>query len=158
MYQELALGNKVMLAQSLTWVTQPACAVSEGSIVAMPWLRRCVRQSAIQSTCCSIDTIILDSTEGLPGPVIVKKFGKPVVIRPRYVAGPCAHFCFSVALSRPVMSTATKAPVIASKPVAKTMASNSIDSFCSAIPPSVILSIGLLRRSTKRTCGKLKVA
>ena len=26
-------------------------------------------QSAIQSTCCSIETTMLDSTDGLPGPV-----------------------------------------------------------------------------------------
>ena len=31
----------------------------------------------IQSTCCSIDTIMFDSTEGLPGPVTMKRFGNP---------------------------------------------------------------------------------
>ena len=61
---------------------------------------------------------MFDSTDGLPGPVIVKKFGKPTVIKPRYVIGPWAHFSFSVRPSRPVMSTDTMAPVIASKPVA----------------------------------------
>ena len=40
-------------------------------------------QSAIQSTCCSMDTIMLLSTDGLPGPVIVKRFGKPATARPR---------------------------------------------------------------------------
>ena len=34
-------------------------------------------QSAIQSTCCSIDTAMFDSTDGLPGPVIMNRFGKP---------------------------------------------------------------------------------
>ena len=33
-------------------------------------------QSVIQLTCCSIEGIILDKTDGLPGPVIVKRFGK----------------------------------------------------------------------------------
>ena len=40
-------------------------------------------QSAIQSTCCSIETIMLLSTEGLPGPVIMNRLGKPAIIRPR---------------------------------------------------------------------------
>ena len=30
-----------------------------------------------KSTCCSIDTIMFDRTDGLPGPVIVKRLGKP---------------------------------------------------------------------------------
>ena len=45
--------------------------------------RRWLRQSLIQSTCCSIETIMLLSTDGLPGPVIMNMFGKPAVIRPR---------------------------------------------------------------------------
>ena len=81
--------------------------------------------SPIQSTCCSIDTIMLENTEGLAGPVMVKKFGNPATVRPRYVRVPSAHFSFSVSPSRPWMSTATRAPVIASNPVANTMASNS---------------------------------
>ena len=40
-------------------------------------------QSAIQSTWCSIDTIMLVSTEVLPGPAIVNRFGKPAIARPR---------------------------------------------------------------------------
>ena len=40
-------------------------------------------QSAIHSTCCSIDTMTLDSTDGLPGPVIVNRFGNPATMRPR---------------------------------------------------------------------------
>ena len=38
---------------------------------------RCRRQSAIQSTCCSIDAIMLDFTDGLPGPVIMNRLGNP---------------------------------------------------------------------------------
>jgi hypothetical protein len=30
-----------------------------------------------------METIILLSTDGLPGPVIMNRFGKPAVIRPR---------------------------------------------------------------------------
>ena len=40
-------------------------------------------QSVIHSTCCSIDTSMLVSTEGLPGPVTMNRFGKPAVARPR---------------------------------------------------------------------------
>ena len=49
-------------------------------------------QSAHHSTCCSIETIMLLSTDGLPGPVIRKRLGKPAVWMPRYVRGPSAHF------------------------------------------------------------------
>src|SRR5437763_547256 len=41
------------------------------------WPHRRAMQSAIQSTCCSIETIMLLSTDGLPGPVIVNRFGEP---------------------------------------------------------------------------------
>ena len=40
-------------------------------------------QSAIQSTCCSIETTMLLSTDGLPGPVTMNRFGKPAVASPR---------------------------------------------------------------------------
>ena len=39
-------------------------------------------QATIQSTCCSIETIMLLSTEGLPGPVTVNRFGKPAMVSP----------------------------------------------------------------------------
>ena len=39
--------------------------------------------SAIQSTCCSMEIIMFDSTDGLPGPVIIQKLGKPAVATPR---------------------------------------------------------------------------
>ena len=38
---------------------------------------------AMNSTCCSIDTGMLDSTDGLCGPVIVNRFGYPALISPR---------------------------------------------------------------------------
>ena len=83
MYHELAVGNSVMSPQSLTCVTQPAWAVSVGSMRSNPSSRRRSSWSAIQSTCCSIDTDMFDSTDGLPGPVIMNRFGKPTVISPR---------------------------------------------------------------------------
>ena len=43
----------------------------------------CAMQSAIQSTCCSMETIMLESTDGLCGPVIMNKLGNPADIMPR---------------------------------------------------------------------------
>ena len=40
-------------------------------------------QSNIQLTCCSIETIILVKTEGLPGPETVNRFGKPEDANPK---------------------------------------------------------------------------
>ena len=83
MYQLLAFGSSEMLAKSFTCCTHPACAVGVASIDSKPSARRWARQSAIQSTCCSIDTIMFDSTDGLPGPVIMNRFGNPSTISPR---------------------------------------------------------------------------
>ncbi|CAA9225662.1 MAG: hypothetical protein AVDCRST_MAG04-851 [uncultured Acetobacteraceae bacterium] len=63
--------------------TQASSASCVASMVRAPRSRMCATQSAIQSTCCSIDTIMLLSTEGLPGPVIMNRFGKPALISPR---------------------------------------------------------------------------
>ncbi len=79
-------------------------------------------QSATHSTCCSIDASMLLSTEGLPGPVIMKRFGKPLRLRrPDRSAGRPPTSRASATPSRPRMSSASSAPVIASKPVAKTI-------------------------------------
>ena len=48
-------------------------------------------QSVINSTCCSIAIGTFVKTEGLPGPVIVKKLGKPGICKPRNVKGPFFH-------------------------------------------------------------------
>ena len=61
---------------------------------------------------------MLDSTDGLPGPVIMNRLGNPTVVSPRYVIGPWSHLSLRVRPSLPVMSTDTSAPVMASKPVA----------------------------------------
>ena len=47
-------------------------------------------QSPIHLTCCSMDTIMFVNTDGLPGPLIVNKLGKPEVPRPKK--------CFAVQL------------------------------------------------------------
>src|SRR5215469_14983303 len=114
MYQELAVGCRVMLAQSRTCWSHPDSATAVGSIVSKPSPPMSLRQPATQSTCCSIETVMFDRTDGLPGPVIVKKFGNPTVIRPRYVDGPGAHFSVSDRPSRPVTFAAARAPVMAS--------------------------------------------
>ena len=98
---------------------------------------------------------MLDSTDGLPGPVMANRLGKPAIVSPRYVRGPWAHFSFSDNPSRPVMSTATMAPVMASKPVANTMASNSSDSPAMSTPVSVTAASGWRCRSIRRTWGRL---
>src|SRR3954467_639820 len=90
-YQELHVGNTVKSATRFTYSTHASCASGVASIVAWSFAFRCATQSAIQSTCCWIDTSMLVSTEGLPGPLIVKKLGKPCTLRPRYVRGPAAH-------------------------------------------------------------------
>jgi hypothetical protein len=61
---------------------------------------------------------MLDSTDGLPGPVIMKRLGKPADPIPRYVRGPALHVSLSDNASRPRMSTVVSDPVMASKPVA----------------------------------------
>ena len=56
-----------------------AAACQVASIVPIPRPRRYEMQSAIQSTCCSIEHTMLLSTEGLPGPVTRNRFGNPAV-------------------------------------------------------------------------------
>ena len=58
-------------------------ASSFGSMRFRPCLRICAMQSVIHSTCCSIATGMLQSTDGLPGPVTMNRFGKPATCRPR---------------------------------------------------------------------------
>ena len=83
MYQLLAVGYRVMSAQSLLCWTHPSCAVWVGSMARTPVSSNSAIRSAIQSTCCSIDTAMFDSTDGLPGPVTMNRLGNPTVINPR---------------------------------------------------------------------------
>ena len=112
-------------------------------------------QSTIQSTCCSIETIMLLRTEGLPGPVTVKRFGKPAIVRPSAERGPAAHFSRSDRPSRPRRSIASRAPVIASKPVPSTIVSSANSSSPTRRPRSLISSIGRSRIETSRTLSRL---
>src|SRR6185295_20352547 len=100
-YQELQVDRSVMLAAPPTSPAQNASAVSTGSITVTPLARSASRHSAIQSTCCSIDGSMLVSTDGLPGPVMVNRLGKPTTVRPRYDFGPSPHFSLSVTPFRP---------------------------------------------------------
>src|SRR5215469_12279044 len=113
MYQELAVGSRVMSAQSWTCWFHPDSASAVGSIVSKPSSRMSLRHPATQSTCCSIDTVMFDSTEGLPGPVRMKKFGNPEVMSPRYVDGPASHFSLSDKPSRQATFAPTRGPVMA---------------------------------------------
>ena len=84
MYQELHDGNSVASATALTWATQ-ASSASPGRLDPAEAAARAGGrwQSAIHSTCCSIEGSMLLSTEGLPGPVIVNRLGKPAIATPR---------------------------------------------------------------------------
>ena len=83
-------------------------------------------QSVIQFTCCSIETTMLVSTDGLPGPVMVKRLGKPDTAEARdSVRGPSAHASAGAVRRDHGCRCSSSAPVIASKPVAKTMQSSS---------------------------------
>ena len=115
-------------------------------------------QSAIQSTCCSMDTIMSLSTEGLPGTVIANRLGKPATVSPRYVRGPSAHASLRVRPPRPLMSMLKSAPVMASKPVAKTMLSSVYATSRVRKPSGVISSIGARRMSTRVTLSRLNVS
>ena len=67
----------------VTCSPQRSAASAVGSQRSTPWARIQEMQSVIHSTCCSIATGMLVSTEGLPGPVTVKRFGKPGTCSPR---------------------------------------------------------------------------
>ena len=94
--------------------------------------------SAIQSTCCSIDTIMLLSTDGLPGPVISEQVREPGDAEAEVGARAVGPLVRSVRPPRPRMSIASSAPVIASKPVANTMASTGVLRLAGACPLGVI--------------------
>ena len=102
--------------------------------------------------------MMLLSTDGLPGPVMTNKFGKPAMVRPRYVRGPAAHLSRNERPPRPRMSTASKAPVMASKPIANTRASRAYSAACVRTPGGVMASIGSFRMSTSVTLSRLNVA
>ena len=83
MYQESVPGRRVMAAQSATCWFHPASASAVGSMVSWPPDRRSTRASVTNSTCCSMATAMFASTDGLPGPVIMNRLGKPSLMSPR---------------------------------------------------------------------------
>jgi hypothetical protein len=87
----------------------------------------------------------------------MNRFGKPAVARPRYVRGPAAHFSASVTPPRPRRSISRSAPVIASKPMAKTMTSSSYSASAVRMPRGVTSWIGAVRTSTSSTLSRLYV-
>ena len=117
-----------------------------------------VMQSVIHSTCCSMDVIMLERTEGLPGPVIVNKFGKLFIDSPKNVTGPFFHLFFKVEPDFPSMLIDNMAPVIASKPVAKIIVSNWCDLSAVCNPSLVILMMGFEFTSINETLFLLKVS
>ena len=122
-----------------------------------PCVRRWAGTSATTSMCCSMETA-MDSTDGLP----VRRSGTGSgtrTVSPRYVEKDLVPKRLSG--SEPfaaVMSTASTAPVIASKPVASTIASTSDDS------PAVSIGLGhgpqRLRAQVDQShvCGALNVS
>src|SRR4029077_8032193 len=92
MYREMADGITVAITISATCAPQAARACEAASVGARLLRRIRALHAVTHSTCCSIDTGMFDSTDGLCGPVIVNRFGKPALIRPRYERGPSAHF------------------------------------------------------------------
>jgi len=158
MYQLSAVGYRVWLATSWTCLLHAVAASSIASIVVAPRARAKHSSSSIHSTCCSIATGTLVTTPGLPGPVIVKRFGNPGTLRPRYVRGPSGHASGSVAPPVPRTPSLVSAPVRASNPVAYTITSSSCSDEAVLMPRTVIASIGSARRSTSRTFGRLNVS
>ena len=79
-------------------------------------------QSATQSTCCSIDTIMFESTDGLPGPgdgeQVREPGGRDAEVRARARPPTCPGASRRPA---PAMSMRSSGPVMASNPVANTI-------------------------------------
>ena len=98
---------------------------------------------------------MLVSTEGLPGPVMMNRLGKPTTCRPRYDFGPSAQASLSRTLPRPRISMRVRAPVMASKPVAKIRSSNSYDASAVRRPVGVTAWIGAALTSTRVTLSRL---
>ena len=70
--------NDPAVADKLTPKNYPygtSCASCVASMIASLFRRMWAMHSVIHSTCCSIDTGMFDSTEGLCGPVIMNRLG-----------------------------------------------------------------------------------
>ena len=83
MYQDAAFGNSVCLAISCTCSVQPAAAGSAASILSMPCSRG-PRQAVADPLHVLLDRHRhVAEHRGLPGPVIVNRFGNPGTASPR---------------------------------------------------------------------------
>ncbi len=127
MYQEFANGYSVLSATSLTCRTQSSCAAPSGLD---PAHRRAhasyVRQSATQSMCCSIADDHLRLHRGAARPGDGEHVGKAGHHQPEIGHRPALPISPPAPGRLPTrMSISRSAPVIASKPVAKTIASSS---------------------------------
>ena len=102
---------------------------------------------------------MLLSTDGLPGPVTVKRFGKPAIASPSAERGPCAHFSRSEHPPRPRRSIACSAPGHRIEAGSEHDRVEREFLVADAQPPlSLISSIGCSRIETRRTFGRLKVS
>ena len=102
---------------------------------------------------------MLASTDGLPGPVTVNRFGKPDRLEPEVRAravGP--HVAQRERRRGHGCRCGASAPVMASKPVANTMTSRSKWPCAVWMPVWVIASMAPWRRSTRVTLSRLKVS
>ena len=77
---------------------------------------------------------------------------------PKYVFGPLSQIDFKLSLFSFLISIALTAPVIASKPVAKTKSSNKYSVLFVINPLFVILSIGFFETSINDTFSLLYVS
>ena len=82
-HQESVPSSSVAAATSSWCATHLSSASWEGSATVRSCAVMCWMSPAIHSTFCSIATGMLDSTDGLCGPVMTNRFGKPRVVRPR---------------------------------------------------------------------------
>ena len=81
-HHEFVLPTMLRATRPSTSAVQTASASGSASMRSKPRSTMWARQSAIQSTCCSIDSMTLLNTAGLPGPVIMNRFGNPEATRP----------------------------------------------------------------------------
>ena len=95
---------------------------------------------------------MLASTDGLPGPLKLNRFGSRGTITPRNVTGPSAQSSDSLSPPGPTGSIRVIAPVNASKPVAKTSTSHGYVTPRRAHAVRGDASIGSRRRFTSARC------
>ena len=91
--------------------------------------------STAQSTCTSACRTMFASTDGLPGPLKLKRFGNRGTITPKNVTGPSAQISDSRRPPGPTGSMRVIAPVNASNLVANTSTSHGYVAALVRTPP-----------------------